>query len=130
MRKTKRVKNRNNRSIKRRRKIRRGGGQSDTYIFVSTGHVPRSGDIIYFTSPHGYGNDIYSDNKGTSKIGEIEYQDIEKNLIGLSVNLVDWDSDGMPEKRCNSKTFQITNVKFKSHNDSKWRYTCNLTCMK
>jgi hypothetical protein len=95
---------------------------------VSTGHTPKYGEIIYFSGTHS--NDIYSDKNGTLKIGEIEYQDVEKNPIGMSVNLVDWDSSGMPNKRCNSKTFQITNVKFKSHIDNEWRYTCNLTCVK
>jgi hypothetical protein len=128
MRKTKRVKNRNNRSIKRRRRKIRGGGPHDTYIFVSTGHTPTHGEIIYFSGTHS--NYIYSDEEGTRKIGEIEYQDVEANKKGLSVNLVDWDSNGMPNKHCNSKKFQIANVKFKSHIDNEWRYTCNLTCMK
>jgi hypothetical protein len=124
MRKTKRVKKRNQQSVKRRRRrIRRGGGQFDTYIFVSTGYVPRSGAIIYFSSKLGSGHDIYSDPEGENKIGELEEaRSSEETGVPISVHY-DYTS-------CTTRIFQITNVKFRSNIGNEWRYNCNLICVK
>ena len=124
MRKTKRVKKRNQQSVKRRRRrIRRGGGPHTTYIFVSTGYVPRSGAIIYFSSKLGSGHDIYSDPEGENKIGELEEaRSSEGTGDPISVHY--------DYKSCTTRIFQITNVTPKSTSGNEMRYTCNLTCIK
>jgi len=124
MRKTKRVKKRNQQSVKRRRRrIRRGGGPTDNYIFVSTGHTPQNGEIIYFSSKNGFGHVIYSDPNGVNKIGELE-EERSSEKIGVPISVY------YDYKSCTTRKFQIINVTFKSHIDKEWRYTCNLTCMK